>query len=92
MVGYPESLTDPSYYGQLMITTNAHIGNYGANKFEIESNSSQIKGLVVKKFAHHFSRYGDDNELLNDFLLFISSFHNIPTCSPCVIFCKISFL
>ena len=29
----------------------------------------KIKGLVVKKFAHHFSRYGDENELLNDFLL-----------------------
>jgi carbamoyl-phosphate synthase small subunit len=48
---------------------NAHIGNYGTNKLEVESNSSQIKGLVVKKFAHHFSRYGDDNELLNEFLL-----------------------
>ena len=47
---------------------NAHIGNYGTNKFEVESNNSQIKGLVVKKFADHFSRYGDDNQL-NDFLV-----------------------
>ena len=38
-------------------------------KIEVESNSSQIRGLVVKKFAHHYSRYGNDNELLNDFLL-----------------------
>ena len=69
MSGYQEIFTDPSYHGQIITMANAHIGNYGANKFEIESNSSQIKGLVVKKFAHHFSRYGDDNELLNDFLL-----------------------
>ena len=69
MSGYQEIFTDPSYHGQIITMANAHIGNYGANKIEIESNSSQIKGLVVKKFAHHYSRYGDDNELLNDFLM-----------------------
>ena len=31
MTGYQEVFTDPSYFGQLMITTNAHIGNYGTN-------------------------------------------------------------
>ena len=31
MTGYQEIFTDPSYYGQLMVTTNAHIGNYGGN-------------------------------------------------------------
>ena len=69
MSGYQEIFTDPSYHGQIITMANAHIGNYGTNKLEVESNSSQIKGLVVKKFAHHFSRYGDDNELLNEFLL-----------------------
>ena len=69
MSGYQEIFTDPSYHGQIITMTNAHIGNYGTNKLEVESNSSQIKGLVVKKFAHHFSRYGDENELLNEFLL-----------------------
>ena len=29
MTGYQEIFTDPSYFGQLMVTTNAHIGNYG---------------------------------------------------------------
>ena len=69
MSGYQEIFTDPSYHGQIITMANAHIGNYGANKIEVESNSSQIRGLVVKKFAHHYSRYGNDNELLNDFLL-----------------------
>jgi len=69
MTGYQEIFTDPSYHGQIITMANAHIGNYGTNKFEVESNNSQIKGLVVKKFAHHFSRYGDENQLLNDFLV-----------------------
>ena len=37
MTGYQEVFTDPSYYGQLMITTNAHIGNYGIHNEEVES-------------------------------------------------------
>ena len=32
MTGYQEIFTDPSYYGQLMVTTNAHIGNYSRRK------------------------------------------------------------
>jgi carbamoyl-phosphate synthase small subunit len=68
MTGYQEIFTDPSYYGQILTMANSHIGNYGANKLEIESDQNQIKGLVVKKFAHHFSRYGDDNQMLQTFL------------------------
>ena len=37
MTGYQEIFTDPSYFGQLMVTTNAHIGNYGNTEDEIES-------------------------------------------------------
>jgi carbamoyl-phosphate synthase small subunit len=69
MTGYQEIFTDPSYFGQILTMANAHIGNYGTNVLEVESNKSQIKGLVVKKFAHHFSRYGDENQLLHDFLI-----------------------
>ncbi len=39
MTGYQEIFTDPSYYGQLMVTTNPHIGNYGVNQKEMESDS-----------------------------------------------------
>ena len=42
MTGYREIFTDPSYFGQLMVTTNAHIGNYGVNNDEVESDSVKI--------------------------------------------------
>ena len=51
MTGYQEVFTDPSYYGQLLIMNTAHIGNYGVNKNEIESDSIKISGLIVKKFS-----------------------------------------
>lgn len=42
MTGYQEVFTDPSYFGQLLITTNAHIGNYGVKSTDTESESIQI--------------------------------------------------
>ena len=50
MTGYQEVFTDPSYYGQLMITTNAHIGNYGVKNDEVESDDMKIAGLICKNF------------------------------------------
>ena len=54
--GYQEIFTDPSYFGQIMVTTNAHIGNYGANQEEVESDSVKISGLVCKNFSFNYSR------------------------------------
>lgn len=51
MTGYQEIFTDPSYFGQIMIMTNAHIGNYGVHKLEQESGRPQISGLVCRNFA-----------------------------------------
>ena len=56
MTGYQEIFTDPSYFGQLMVTTNAHIGNYGTNNDEIESESVKIAGLICRNFSYHYSR------------------------------------
>jgi carbamoyl-phosphate synthase small subunit len=56
MTGYQEVFTDPSYYGQLLIMTTAHIGNYGVHASEYESESIKIAGLVTKKFSNGFSR------------------------------------
>ncbi|MGN7202770.1 glutamine-hydrolyzing carbamoyl-phosphate synthase small subunit [Pedobacter sp. SAFR-022] len=56
MTGYQEIFTDPSYFGQIMVTTNAHIGNYGIHKAEIESDSIKIAGLVCKNFNIGYSR------------------------------------
>lgn len=54
--GYQEIFTDPSYYGQLMVTTNAHIGNYGTIESEVESDSIKIAGLICKNFSFNYSR------------------------------------
>lgn len=56
MTGYQEIFTDPSYFGQLMVTTNAHIGNYGTNQDEVESDSVKIAGLICKNFSYTYSR------------------------------------
>jgi carbamoyl-phosphate synthase small subunit len=56
MTGYQEIYTDPSYYGQIIVNTTAHIGNYGALDEEQESRGPQIAGLVVNDYAKEFSR------------------------------------
>lgn len=56
MTGYQEIYTDPSYFGQIIVMTNSHIGNYGVEDSEVESNSVKIAGMVCKKFNHGFSR------------------------------------
>ncbi|TRO65661.1 glutamine-hydrolyzing carbamoyl-phosphate synthase small subunit [Christiangramia sabulilitoris] len=63
MTGYQEIFTDPSYYGQLMVTTNAHIGNYGTNKDENESDGAKIAGLICKNFSYTQSRPAADQTL-----------------------------
>jgi len=61
--GYQEIFTDPSYFGQLMVTTNAHIGNYGIKNQESESNSIKISGLICRNFSYEYSRAGGDASL-----------------------------
>ncbi|WP_417857374.1 glutamine-hydrolyzing carbamoyl-phosphate synthase small subunit [Xanthomarina gelatinilytica] len=63
MTGYQEIFTDPSYFGQLMVTTNAHIGNYGTHEDEVESNSIKISGLICKNFSYQYSRDAADAAL-----------------------------
>jgi len=63
MTGYQEIFTDPSYYGQLMITTNAHIGNYGTFSEEVESEDIKIAGLICKNFSYNYSRECSDLSL-----------------------------
>ena len=63
MTGYQEVFTDPSYFGQLMITTSAHIGNYGIKNNEVESDTMKIAGLICKNFNNGFSREGADGDL-----------------------------
>ena len=63
MTGYQEIFTDPSYFGQLMIATNAHIGNYGVHKDEIESEGIKISGLICRNFSFDYSRESAEGSL-----------------------------
>lgn len=67
MTGYQEIFTDPSYFGQIMVTTNAHIGNYGINNEEGESDKIQIAGLVCKNYNIAYSRKLSDKSIQSFF-------------------------
>jgi carbamoyl-phosphate synthase small subunit len=68
MTGYQEIFTDPSYFGQLMVTTNAHIGNYGVNDNEVESDGIKISGLICRNFSFTHSRVDSDGNLKDYFM------------------------
>ena len=63
MTGYQEIMTDPSYYGQIMMMTYPHIGNYGAMDIDMEAESPMIAGFVVRSFTHSFSNPLADESL-----------------------------
>jgi carbamoyl-phosphate synthase small subunit len=60
MTGYQEIYSDPSYYGQILLNTNAHIGNYGTKFDEVESDSIKISGMICRNFNIDFSRVKAD--------------------------------
>jgi carbamoyl-phosphate synthase small subunit len=63
MCGYQESLTDPSYMGQILIQTQPLIGNTGVNSDDIESNRVQVAGFVIHEFTEHASNYRLNQDL-----------------------------
>ncbi len=68
MTGYQEIYTDPSYYGQIIVNTTSHIGNYGVlNSAEQESNGVKIRGMVCNFFSGIHSRYTADGSLQDYF-------------------------
>ena len=68
MTGYQEVFTDPSYFGQILVMTSDHIGNYGVHDEEIESDGIKIAGLVCKKFSHNYSRKNGSDSLDSYFM------------------------
>lgn len=64
MTGYQEIFTDPSYFGQIMLSTTAHLGNYGVNVDEVDSDGIKIAGLVCKNFSYYHSRPDSESDLL----------------------------
>lgn len=68
MVGYPESLTDPSYFGQILVLTYPLQGNYGIPRSEFwESQKIQVKGLIVQNYIEHPSHF-ESQKTLGDWL------------------------
>ncbi|MGL2964552.1 glutamine-hydrolyzing carbamoyl-phosphate synthase small subunit [Flavobacterium sp. RSB2_4_14] len=67
MTGYQEIFTDPSYFGQIMVATNPHIGNYGVNAEEVEADKIMISGLVCKNFSFNHSRPNSESNLYDYF-------------------------
>ncbi|MEX1189980.1 MAG: glutamine-hydrolyzing carbamoyl-phosphate synthase small subunit [Bacteroidia bacterium] len=67
MTGYQEIFTDPSYFGQIVVTTHVHIGNYGVKSSDQESSAMKISGLVCKDFSEFYSRMPADGNINNYF-------------------------
>ncbi|MCI6863464.1 MAG: glutamine-hydrolyzing carbamoyl-phosphate synthase small subunit [Anaerobiospirillum succiniciproducens] len=67
MTGYQEILTDPSYTGQIVTLTYPHIGNYGTNSEDMESNQVCAQGLIVRDLSSVASNFRSDTSL-SDFL------------------------
>ena len=72
MVGYPESLTDPSYRGQLLVLTYPIVGNYGVpedgdDEYGLpkyfESDRVQVSALIVADYSHHHSHWSSRRSL-----------------------------
>ena len=63
MTGYQEVFTDPSYYGQVLIMNNVHIGNYGVKDVDVESDSVKVKGVIGRNLEEQFSRLIADGSL-----------------------------
>src|SRR4030042_811551 len=67
MTGYQESLTDPSYCGQILVSSYPLIGNYGVNKYDSQSECVQVWGYAVKEQCVAPS-HRDCDRTIEDFL------------------------
>ncbi|WP_239254414.1 carbamoyl phosphate synthase small subunit [Listeria ilorinensis] len=63
MTGYQETITDPSYYGQIITFTYPLVGNYGINRDDYESIQPVVKGVVVKEAAEFPSNWREQMSL-----------------------------
>ncbi len=58
LTGYPELLTDPSFFGQFLVFTHPHIGNYGTDAMEWQYPRPTVRGIIVRHLSSFFSRAG----------------------------------
>ena len=66
MTGYQETLTDPSYAGQIVVMTAPHIGNTGVNREDPESSKVWVSGYVVRDPSRVVSNYRADGSLADE--------------------------
>lgn len=63
MTGYLETLTDPSYYGQIVVQTFPLIGNYGVIPADFESKKPAVKGYIVREWCQEPSNFRENGRL-----------------------------
>ncbi|MEW6368816.1 MAG: glutamine-hydrolyzing carbamoyl-phosphate synthase small subunit [Acidobacteriota bacterium] len=63
MCGYQEVLTDPSYFGQIVVMTAPQVGNYGVNSEDCESREVQVEGFVAREFSRAWSSWRGEDDL-----------------------------
>jgi carbamoyl-phosphate synthase small subunit len=63
MTGYLETLTDPSYYGQIIVQTFPMIGNYGVISSDSESARIQPRAYVVREWCRHPSNFRSEGDV-----------------------------
>ena len=66
MTGYQETLTDPSYAGQIVVQTAPHIGNTGMNDSDMESSKNWVSGYVVREYTEIPSNFRSERSLADD--------------------------
>ena len=67
MSGYQEVFTDPSYFGQVLIMNNVHIGNYGVKTADVESDGVKVKAVIGRNLTEKYSRFLADASLQDYF-------------------------
>lgn len=70
MMGYQEILSDPSYSGQMIVMTYPHIGNYGINSADFESQRPHVKAFIVKEHCDYPSNWRSELSLADLFKKF----------------------
>lgn len=70
MTGYQETLTDPSYAGQIVVQTAPHIGNTGVNARDEESNRVWVEGYVVRDPSRIVSNFRSESSLQDELVKF----------------------
>ena len=68
ITGYQEILTDPSYCQQIVVMASPHIGNYGVNKLDEESDKAQVSGFILKEETIYPSNWRSQGSI-GDYLI-----------------------